>query len=311
MISTPEPTTHTTKTITGTKYVTVSDTAQTTSAYQVPISESEDSCNVENVTNTVHVTVLPLPSDTASSEADATVTGRASTVIKALTDTSYTSGLPDATVSGKPLTVTDVRSDVIITSGLPDVTVSGKPTTVTDVQVAYSLTSGRPDATIDGRPSTLTEVDASYAFSTVTATSTTTLMTTVQDSKVSKHGVKTSVVVVTITDLYPLVLFTSAAKGEVNTRSDSAEFTSTFTSVVLITAGPPATSTSTILVPSMPYEGSNATETNYASGTIGSSSTPTGPVIVSGVSGPVKPFGKGIGALVCAVLLLVGIPSMI
>jgi hypothetical protein len=179
----------------------------------------ETECSLMIVTETqTSVVTLTVISSTPSPGYD-TVTGEPSTITDVNTDTSFTSGLPDVTVSGNPSTLTDIETDVSYTPGLPDVTISGDPATVTDYRTDVSVTSSLPDVTVSGEPLTKTEVGVSYSltgstrtsvvtitvtnlFGTESRTTVTELATTTKATSTTTVTSKTPVVV-TVTDLYP------------------------------------------------------------------------------------------------------------
>ncbi|KAK1245140.1 hypothetical protein MKX08_004769 [Trichoderma sp. CBMAI-0020] len=283
-------------------------------------------CSAFSTTVTVTVTVVPAPSPWASSSVlgDVTVTAGASTITNVNTDVSYTSGLPDATISGNPLTVTDV--DVSVT-GLPDVTVSGNPSTITNVLTDVSLTSGLPDATVSGNPSTVTAVQTSLSLTPEPVTSfvtvvisdlwgpsasssapdwvTVTAISTIRTT-VTTIDAAPSPIIVTVTSVYPEPAMSTSTVSSDSSKAGAQTFRpSALTQTITATNGQPATTTTTVLIPSV-FSGTNGTASGYPSGTATSIIMPSIPVIVSGSSKGMEPLSHAL----CLIMAAAAVMSM-
>ncbi|KAG6040415.1 hypothetical protein E4U41_000615 [Claviceps citrina] len=301
-----------TSTTTGTKTITILPMPE----YTHP---AEDACQ-KTVTETVLVTMYP--------SSDVTVTAGPSTVTDVNTQFTYTSGPPDVTLSGNPSTYTAVQTDVSYTPGAPDATVPGNPSTVTDVQTDVSVTTGLPDATISGEASTVTDVQISWSWSLTTTYATPVTTLTITDlwdtntpwtsaSQTELVSLSTFITVlssqVTITIFpsstsSPTVVASSDVAGDVTTLP--ANPTSTYTTIVTATGGPPAVETTTVdVLPPPAYTDPvyNSSAAGDSTPTASSTSTYT-PIVISG--GGKRPEPKawggsnGSGQIACTVMLI-------
>ncbi|QPH01935.1 hypothetical protein C2857_006139 [Epichloe festucae Fl1] len=236
-----------------------STTTGTTTITILPVPEytqsDEDTCQ-RTVTETVMVTVYPPP--------DATVTAGASTVTDVNTHVTYTVGLPDVTLTGNPSSYTAVQTDVSYTSGAPDATVPGNPSTITNVQTDISVTTGLPDATVSGEASTVTDIQISWSWpltSTYSTAFTTLTITDLWDtntntpSPASESGhVSFSTITTVISSQITITIFPSSSPSTAEASSQvagdvtslPANPTSTYTTIVTATGGPPAVETTTV-----------------------------------------------------------------
>ncbi|GAB0131962.1 hypothetical protein EsDP_00000414 [Epichloe bromicola] len=306
---------------------TVTSTATgTTTITILPVPEytqsDEDACQ-RTVTETVMVTVYPPP--------DATVTAGASTVTDVNTHVTYTVGLPDVTLTGNPSSYTAVQTDVSYTSGAPDATVPGNPSTITNVQTDISVTTGLPDATVSGEASTVTDIQVSWSWpltSTHSTAFTTLTITDLWDTNTpppaSESGhVSLSTMTTVISSQITITIFPSSSPSTAEASSQvagdvtslPANPTSTYTTIVTATGGPPAVETTTVdvLPPAYTNPGYNSTAEDTTPAA--SSTSVYTPIVISEGSkrpGP-KAWGGGNGSshVACTIMLVAVITLML